>query len=93
VVAEALACGIPVLISNKVNIWREIESERAGFVEEDSLEGTVKLLDTWARITESERATVKANARRCFENHFDLDRNGVRLLEMIRSLKQADPAD
>ena len=23
-VVEALACGIPVLISNKINIWREI---------------------------------------------------------------------
>ena len=29
-VAEALACKVPVLISNKVNIWREIVSEGGG---------------------------------------------------------------
>ncbi|HYJ06292.1 MAG TPA: glycosyltransferase, partial [Chthoniobacterales bacterium] len=29
-VVEALACATPVLISNQVNIWREIEADRAG---------------------------------------------------------------
>ena len=29
-VAEALSVGLPALISNKVNIWRELESDRAG---------------------------------------------------------------
>lgn len=31
-VAEAMACGLPVLISNKVNIWREVAEARAGLV-------------------------------------------------------------
>lgn len=44
-VAEALACGTPVLISNKVNIWREIESDRAGLVDEDDAPGTLRLLE------------------------------------------------
>ncbi len=38
-VAEALACGLPVLISDKVNIWREIEADGAGFVAEDTQPG------------------------------------------------------
>ena len=33
VVAEALAAGMPTLISNKVNIWREIQSDGAGLVD------------------------------------------------------------
>jgi glycosyltransferase involved in cell wall biosynthesis len=32
-VIEAMACGLPVLISDKVNIWREIEKADAGRVE------------------------------------------------------------
>jgi glycosyltransferase involved in cell wall biosynthesis len=31
-VVEALACGLPVVISNKVNIWREIAQAEAGLV-------------------------------------------------------------
>jgi glycosyltransferase involved in cell wall biosynthesis len=43
-VVEALACGKPVLISNQVNIWREIEAAGAGWVAPDTLEGTMSLL-------------------------------------------------
>lgn len=43
-VVEALACGKPVLISNQVNIWREIAEDGAGLVEDDSEEGVEKLL-------------------------------------------------
>lgn len=31
-VVEAMACGCPVVVSNQVNIWQEIEEERAGLV-------------------------------------------------------------
>src|SRR5688572_8711541 len=43
-VAEALACNCPVLISNKVNIWREVTAEGAGLVADDTLAGTTSLL-------------------------------------------------
>ncbi|MBS1801930.1 MAG: glycosyltransferase [Acidobacteria bacterium] len=92
VVAEALACGVPVLISNKVNIWREIESDRAGFVEEDSPAGTFNLLSAWDRLEGSERANMKARAKECFKQHFDLGGNGIRFLEKLRSISQKSPA-
>jgi len=90
VVAEALACSVPVLISNQVNIWREIESENAGFVERDSLHGTVKLLEAWNRLEEAERSAIRANCRRCFDRYFDLDRNSNRFLELIESLSRSN---
>lgn len=43
-VVEALACNKPVLISDKVNIWREIKEAGAGLVEQDTEEGCVSLL-------------------------------------------------
>lgn len=43
-VVEALACAKPVLISDKVNIWREIESHHAGLIAQNTEEGTSKML-------------------------------------------------
>jgi hypothetical protein len=43
-VVEALACGKPVLISDQVNIWREIVEDGAGIAEADTEEGVEKLL-------------------------------------------------
>jgi glycosyltransferase involved in cell wall biosynthesis len=47
-VAEALACNKPVLISNKVNIWREVIEDGAGIAVEDDLPGTTQLLRAYA---------------------------------------------
>jgi glycosyltransferase involved in cell wall biosynthesis len=61
-VAEALACGVPVLISNRINIWREIEQDDAGLVESDTEAGTVRLLERWLALDEPARARMRARA-------------------------------
>ena len=82
-VAEALACGTPVLISNKVNIWREIEADRAGYVENDDLGGTANLLRRWLATPPEMRATMKENAKNCFANRFEIERATDSLLAVI----------
>jgi glycosyltransferase involved in cell wall biosynthesis len=91
VVAEALACSVPVLISNRVNIWREIQNESAGFVEPDSLDGTIRLFQAWGRLDYSERALMRANSRLCFEKYFDLDNSSARFVQLMESLVQQAP--
>ena len=83
VVAEALACGKPVLISNKVNIWREIEADGAGLVADDTLEGTDYVLQRWLNMSAEEFAAMQANTIPCFNNHFHVQRAAERLLEII----------
>ena len=82
VVAEALACGMPVLISNKVNIWREVADKRAGFVAPDTLDGTRELLQRLSALSGEERAEMGQRARACFERHFDI-RNAALALEAV----------
>lgn len=82
-VAEALACGTPVLISNKVNIWREIETDGAGYVENDDLAGTAALLKRWLATPPERRSAMKQSAANCFMNRFEIERATDSLLAVI----------
>ena len=85
-VAEALACGVPVLISDKVNIWREVEADRAGLVAPDDAAGTARLLEQWLGLTEEERRSMRGSARRCFESRFEIHRAAESLIETLTML-------
>jgi glycosyltransferase involved in cell wall biosynthesis len=83
-VAEAMACGLPVLVSKEVNIWREIESDGAGMAAADDLEGTAALLDRWLSMPDPEREQMRANALRSFSERFELNRFAHELVECLR---------
>jgi glycosyltransferase involved in cell wall biosynthesis len=83
-VAEALACGVPVLISREVNIWREIESANAGLVAPDTVAGTASLLSQWQQLSDTERSAMRHNARQCFQQYFDIEHSAACLLETLR---------
>ena len=83
-VAEALSFGVPVLISNRVNIWREIDADRAGYVENDDLKGTLRLIERWLNTNEAERATMRENARRCFQSRFEINRAAASLVRVLQ---------
>ena len=93
-VVEALACGLPVLISNKVNIWREINADGAGLVQDDTLAGTAALLDGWRRLEEKGRNAMRAATLDCFIKRFQIGNTAHELLELIAaSAKTADSPD
>lgn len=69
-VAEALACGLPVLISDKVNIWREIEKDGAGLVAPDTVDGSVSLLARWLAMTPDARARMREQAVQTYTTRF-----------------------
>ncbi len=84
VVAEALACGKPVLISNKVNIWREIYADQAGFVSDDTYDGTVQLLVRWLQLDDVGYTAMSDRARVCFQQRFHIQRAAERLIEIVK---------
>ncbi len=73
VVAEAMACSTPVLLSNKVNIWREVEASNAGLVEQDTVEGTRNLIMRFCLASAEIRARMALNARASFLKNFDVE--------------------
>jgi glycosyltransferase involved in cell wall biosynthesis len=79
-VVEALSGQVPVLISNQVNIWREIAEDRAGFVADDTLQGTQQLLRKWLSLSGDERQVMAHNAGTCFRQRFHIDTAAVNIL-------------
>jgi glycosyltransferase involved in cell wall biosynthesis len=83
-VVEALACGTPVLISDKVNIWREIEATGSGLVAPDDVEGCIGLLKGWATLSSEEKSRMSVSARGCFESHFDIAVTSERYFALLQ---------
>ena len=82
-VVEALASGIPVLISDQVNIWHEIVSDGCGYSEHDDLPGTRRLLERWQTTPAAERAQMSTLARACFRETVR-DQSGGRFVSTCR---------
>jgi hypothetical protein len=61
-----------VLISNKVNIWREVAADGVGLVDDDTLEGTCRLLERWQALTAGERAAMAARCKSSFQRRLDI---------------------
>ena len=82
-VAEALACGLPALISDKVNIWREVTGDGAGLVGEDTGEGTTRLLRDWLALAPEAQAEMRRSALRCFSERFEIRHSAENLVRQL----------
>jgi glycosyltransferase involved in cell wall biosynthesis len=84
-VAEALGCALPVLISDKVNIWREVRADRAGIVETDSVDGTACMLHRWLCMEPAAAAAMRAQALATFTQRFTVDAMSRDLVRVLRA--------
>ena len=85
-VAEAMACGKPVLISDKVNIWREVSAAGGGLVEPDTRAGTRRLIECFLALDAAQLNDMRKAARACFVAHFDLKGSASRVLALFQEL-------
>ena len=88
VVAEATVCSLPVIISNKVNIWREVESYGAGLICEDTLEDTKRCLTNWQSLTGGEIADMRLRSRQCFDELFNYEVTARKALDIVQYVAQ-----
>lgn len=87
VVAEALSCGIPVLLSSKVNIAPEIEATGAGLVGEDTEFGVAEVLSAWHALSSEQRDAMGKAGRALFEKEFSIDAAATALVNHLVDLK------
>ncbi|ANE53878.1 glycosyltransferase [Methylomonas sp. DH-1] len=84
VVAESLSCSLPVLISDKVNIWHEIANADAGLIAADTLNGCHELIEGWINLTSSQREALRHNALNCFRTYFEIGNAAKSLLTTLQ---------
>lgn len=90
IVAEALRSGKPVLISNKVNTWREVADGACGYVAADTKAGVLEMVSAFSRASDP---ALPERAKQCFADWFAVDRAAQRLLDVLcRELPDAEAA-
>lgn len=82
-VAEALACGVPVLISDQVNIWTEIKAGNAGLIENDNYEGVLNLFRNWLQLEHTQKTAMRSNAKMVYESNFAVEPAAAKFLKGI----------
>jgi glycosyltransferase involved in cell wall biosynthesis len=86
VVAEAMASGKPVLISNKVNVWKAVELCGGGLVADDSVESVHAMLKSFLRLSGEEVNEMGRRARAGFLKSFEINSFVRTQLEFFESL-------
>lgn len=82
-VVEAMACKKPVLISNQVNIWKEIEVGRGGIINADTLEGINELFKKWLNLSEIDKKQMGANAFSTYQLNFTVEEAAKKMINVI----------
>lgn len=85
-VVEALACGLPVVVSDRVHIWRKIQEARAGLVVNCSVAALVEAI---GRLLEDKelRMSLGRQARHLAAEQFGWDRVAAQYTDLYEKLK------
>lgn len=84
-VAESLACGRPVLLADKVNIAEDIAADGAGFMEPDTPEGTLNLLQRWIDTSPQQREQMAEQSHRTFHLRYDMQETAKTIIQLFES--------
>lgn len=86
-VVEALGAGVPVLISNKVNIWREVVADGAGVVFSDDVAGTEEALRKWLTLSAECKDVFRTASLECFQQRYTVDRMADALIDVANDFR------
>ena len=85
-VVEALACGCPVFITNKVNIYPYIESGNCGVVFKDDILSLKKEILKWDFRNMDKRNIFSKNAIKTYNQKFNPEKTAYNYLNILRNI-------
>jgi glycosyltransferase involved in cell wall biosynthesis len=92
VVAETMAAGRPVLISNQVNIWREVEADGGGLVSGNDVESFSRILRDFLALSPEARDRMGEAARACFLARFEVGIAVDKICAALDEIRRSGPA-
>ena len=92
VVVEGMSTSLPVLVSDKVQIWRTIIAAGAGIVGPDDNDGTVRSISTWLTMPKQQQALMATRALQCYERHYTIETAAQALLTVLTQDPRASGA-
>jgi glycosyltransferase involved in cell wall biosynthesis len=88
-VVEAMECGVPVVISNKVGIYKEVKENKAGIVVDTNAEslywGIKSILDN-----ENLAKELSINGKKLVEDYYDIDKVADKMLNAYEKVLGGD---
>ena len=88
VVAEALACGLPVAIAEPVNISNEVAAAGAGLVHADTVASTTEALRRWLAVPPEDKQQMGIRGAKLFSAQFDFSSVAKKLLPVLAKSRQ-----
>ena len=85
-VIEALSSRLPVLVSNRVANYTEIEEYRAGIVVKPELRSLIDGLLEFSKLPSSRKESLKTNAARLAKSEYAIDNVANRMQEELRNI-------
>ena len=83
-VVEALASATPVIITDRVNIWREVAESGAGIVVSDTKDGVTDGLVSWCdTMSPADIAMMRERALACYQREFRIEGAAGKLVDLI----------
>jgi glycosyltransferase involved in cell wall biosynthesis len=81
-IAESLSCSKPVIITNKVNIYKSIKNFNAGIVSKNNSSSFEKSISSFLKMNSFELKKMSINANKCFNQNFNISVN-IKILEKL----------
>ena len=79
-ITEALSSGTPVLITNKINIYKIVQKYGCGFVNNDDLDGTIKSLNEWKK---NKKKNLYKESINCFKENFQIENVVNKMIKIL----------
>ena len=82
-VIEALACSKPVLITNKINIYHDIQKYKAGIIDNDSIDGVYNSIKIFLNLSNVDKIEMGQNAFLLYKNNYDVNITSINFIKAI----------